>query len=366
MLGTELQPYKEDGLLTPYERYMFRTGKFADIHLAEGEILERTHHAPLRHVAERRLAMLDLSSDTRPIVEAITLGNKRGITPELRHNYTMGGSAHLLAVSGMHIGYIFLIVNLLMAWSACLHRGNILRCLAVMAAVWCYAMMVGLSPSVVRAATMFSLLQIGLTTPNYTHPLNILSATIFIMLVLDSAQLFDVSFQLSALAVLAIMEWAAPISRLIVLPTSYGTLFRPRYNMAYYAKLALKSLTQQVLISFLVAMVTTIALMPLVASVFGAVSFWSVAIGPLTILLCGIAQATAMLWILFPIEIAADIASWIVEHSISTMNAINEWCTQTGRIAGEIEFSTELCLVCYTIFAAATVVRWGLAKGQKK
>ena len=366
LLGTELRPYEADSQLIPYERYMLRTGKRADIHISEGEILEYTHHAPLRHVAERRLAMLDLSSDTRPIVEAITLGNKRGITPELRHNYTMGGSAHLLAVSGMHIGYIFLIVNLLMAWCACLHRGNILRCLAVMAAVWCYAMMVGLSPSVVRAAVMFSLLHIGLMTPYYTRSLNILSATAFVMLVLDSSQLFDVGFQLSTIAVLAIMEWAAPLYRMMIPSTPVDTLVKPHYNLAHYIKSASKSLMQRSVIALAVAVVTTLAIMPLVASAFGTISLWSVAIGSLTILLCGIAQAAALLWILMPFDSTSALATWIVEHSVSAMNTINEWCAQSGYLSAEIEFSTELCWICYTIFAAATVVKWGFAKGQKK
>ena len=131
---------------------------------------------------QSRIAMLHLSEQSMPIVKALALGDRRDISPEIRHNYTMGGSAHLLAVSGMHIGFLFVFVNLLMAWSVVfLHKGNVLRSITVIAVIWCYVLIVGFAPSVIRAAIMFTILQIGLTLPYYTSPMNTLSLTAFVM-----------------------------------------------------------------------------------------------------------------------------------------------------------------------------------------
>lgn len=83
--------------------------------------------------------------------EAVAPGEGRGdqteLTPERRAAYARTGTAHVLAVSGLHVGMVFLYVNLLLGALALLHRGHLLRNAAAIAVIWLFAAAAGLSPA---------------------------------------------------------------------------------------------------------------------------------------------------------------------------------------------------------------------------
>lgn len=359
-------PYEDDSTATHYERYMFNNGYIAQGYIDQREVIRHSSYAPLRHYAESRIAMLHLSEQSLPIVKALALGDRRDISPEIRHNYTMGGSAHLLAVSGMHIGFLFVFVNLLMAWSVVfLHKGNVLRSITVIAVIWCYVLIVGFAPSVIRAAIMFTILQIGLTLPYYTSPMNTLSLTAFVMLSCEASTLHDAGFLLSMVAVAAILEWAQPIYWRLKSAMRNDGFKTTRYNLFHYIMLAMKNLMHQLIMTLIVASVTSIATLPLVSYMFGNMSLWSVATGPLMTLLCGVCQITTMGWILLPIDSLGHIASWIIDQCAIGMNLITHWCAHTQLLAAEVYISTTTCLICYGIMIAVTLAMWATKNDRK-
>lgn len=164
----------------------------------------------LHEAASERIRRLHLPPDAEAVALAMAAGDQTELTPERRAPYARTGTAHVLAVSGLHVGMVFLYVNLLLGALALLHRGHLLRNAAAIAVIWLFAAAAGLSPGTIRAAVMFTALQLALATTSRYAGVNILSAAAFGMLLWRPSYLFHVGFQLSFLSVAAILLWGIP------------------------------------------------------------------------------------------------------------------------------------------------------------
>ena len=114
---------------------------------------------------------------------ALILGYKNLLNPDLKEAYTGVGAMHVLAVSGLHVGIIYLILffflNLIKSRS--LHW-RISKTLILLIGVWLFALITGASASVLRAATMFSFIIIGKSIHRYTNIYNTLAISAFFLL----------------------------------------------------------------------------------------------------------------------------------------------------------------------------------------
>jgi competence protein ComEC len=143
--------------------------------------------------------------DLRALYLAMLTGNKKKLDTEIKTSFQSTGLMHILAVSGMHVGLLAAIPLLLLKRIPKLWRTarTLLRISATLL-VWSYAFFTGLSPSICRAAVMFSFF---LWAPNLRgkhQKVNILCASAFLLLLLEPAWLSNVGFQLSYSAVLGI------------------------------------------------------------------------------------------------------------------------------------------------------------------
>ena len=172
----------------------------------------------LHEAAAQRIRRLHLPPDAEAVTLAMAAGDQTELTPERRAPYARTGTAHVLAVSGLHVGMVFLYVNLLLGALALLHRGHLLRNAAAIAIIWLFAAAAGLSPGTIRAAVMFTALQLALATTSRYAGVNILSAAAFGMLLWRPSYLFHVGFQLSFLSVAAIPLWGIPLYRRLRTP----------------------------------------------------------------------------------------------------------------------------------------------------
>jgi competence protein ComEC len=139
------------------------------------------------------------------VISAILLGQTDKIDPELYKAYSGSGALHVLSVSGMHVGIVFISLTLFLSFLNKLKNGNIIKAFHLLIAVWFYAMLTGLSPSVIRASTMISFIIIGKALKRDSNIVNILSASGFVILCFNPNLLLEVGFQLSFLAVLGIV-----------------------------------------------------------------------------------------------------------------------------------------------------------------
>lgn len=159
-----------------------------------------------------------LPGPEQDIARALLLGDRSGLEQEQRDAFARSGTMHVLAVSGLHVGLIFAVLAVLLGWWGNRRGPMWLRGLVILAGLWAYAGLTGGSPSVVRAATMFSLFTLAGMVGRQSDSLNSLAAAAFILLVADPRMLGQLSFQFSFLAVLGILLFHDPLRRLWVPP----------------------------------------------------------------------------------------------------------------------------------------------------
>ena len=153
--------------------------------------------------------------EERAVVNALLLGDKRELDPELRQGYANTGAMHILAVSGMHVGIIYLFLEFLLSFLKKWRHGIRIQSVILLLMIWLYALITGLSPSVFRAAIMISFIIVARATHRYTQMFNTLALSMLFILLFNPALLYGVGFQLSYLAVLGIMVLYKPIKRVI-------------------------------------------------------------------------------------------------------------------------------------------------------
>ncbi len=159
-----------------------------------------------------------LSQNEQAVTKALLLGYRYDISDNLLQAYSAAGATHVLAVSGLHVGIVYMLTYYLLFFLQKLPRGPLIRTLILLFLLWAYALITGLSPSVVRAATMFSFVAVGTAFKRSTSIYNTLLASAMILLIVKPTYLFEVGFQLSYMAVLGIV-WLQP---------KFEALIRPR------------------------------------------------------------------------------------------------------------------------------------------
>lgn len=154
--------------------------------------------------------------ETFAVGAALTLGYRGAISEATRDAYADTGAIHILAVSGLHVGIIYFIINwLLLLLPSNFYGVKLLKIVLVLAGIWLFALLTGASASVVRASLMFSVLSIGKYTKGLGNIYNTLAIAAFIALMLDPYRLFTVGFQLSYLAVIGIVFFQPKIYQLL-------------------------------------------------------------------------------------------------------------------------------------------------------
>ena len=150
------------------------------------------------------------------VASALLLGYVDEVDNDLMKDYAATGVLHILSVSGMHVGMIFLVLEKLLGFLERWKYGRFLKISLSVLLIWAYALITGLSPAVLRAAAMLSLVIIGKSLKRSPDTLNILAASFFFLLIWDPKLLADMGFQLSYLAVVGIVLLYQPVYSLFV------------------------------------------------------------------------------------------------------------------------------------------------------
>lgn len=149
------------------------------------------------------------------VLAALTIGDKTMLDRDLKRSYSLTGASHILAVSGLHVGVVFFVFVWFLSVVLRGDRFQRLRILLSLLALWGYAFVSGLSPSVVRAAIMLTVASASTLFRRRSKTYNALFASAFMMLVYSPRYLFDVSFQLSYVAVLSILMFQKPLEQML-------------------------------------------------------------------------------------------------------------------------------------------------------
>jgi competence protein ComEC len=143
--------------------------------------------------------------ESQQIAAALLLGQKETLDKEIKDAYAETGTMHILAVSGLHVGIVFAILLFPLKGIKLNPGQRKIYLIAVILLIWTYAMLTGFSPSVIRAASMFSLFTAGQMRKRKPSSFNILAFSAVLMITLDPGVIFEVGFQLSYAAVSGIL-----------------------------------------------------------------------------------------------------------------------------------------------------------------
>lgn len=320
-----------------FRRLMYRRGFLGSCYLTQHSVLEHrpaTHRTLHQWAAQRLRAQCD-TTQASAVVRAMTVADRTGLSQGLRTAYARSGMSHLLAVSGLHTGIVFLLVNAILWWLPLLRRGHILRNLLAIVALWLFVAAAGFPPSAIRAAVMCTLLQGALATSSLYGAMNGWAAAAVGMLLWNPQWIGDISFQLSFIAVAAILAWGVPLCR------------RCRTR---------SMLLNRVLQALIISLVASIATAPLVAYAFGIVSLIGLLLNPFVVILgswvvaggvCLLLPAPVGSWLSGPVLALAEWQNRIATAGAASVHGVHEYTLSTAGVT-----------TIYLLFVAITLVAW--------
>ena len=253
----------------------------------------RAHSERLRMRLLHRMQQGPLDRRYAGVAEAMTLGWRADINQETQASYRDAGIAHLLAVSGLHVGLLAAIVGVALFWIPKVRRGRIVKGSFQLLAVWFFALITGLAPSTLRAALMFSLFIVSNMMARRTPSMNLLAAAAIVMLIANPMLLYDTGWQLSFSAVAGILL-AMPVIR----------AFR---NKLYQAAM--------------VSVSATTATLPVVLLAFHRFQPYFLIANILIVPLAGFILGLSLLYLALPCGITA----WPLEILLRAAEAVTSW-----------------------------------------
>lgn len=207
-----------------YRAYLHRKGITGQVFLKGDDWIDlQTNRAnPIyafsyrfRDVLLASLQRCGLNEDEFSVAAAILLGYDDSLDDEVRKNYVAAGSMHILCVSGMHVGIIYLLASALLGFLNRKKWQKSLKQFLLLALIWFYALIAGLTPSILRSAMMISFVIVGEMIHRKGFIINSLAASAFVLLCINPNNLFEIGFQLSYSAVIGIIVLQKPIYNLL-------------------------------------------------------------------------------------------------------------------------------------------------------
>ena len=181
------------------------------------------------------------------IINALLLGQKQQLDASTLNDYKNAGVIHILAISGLHIGIIYAFFNFIFGFLNRLKHGKTIKLFIIIILLWVFALISGMSASITRAVTMFSLFALGAFLNRRNNAFNSIAASFLVVLIFSPLLIFDIGFQLSYAAVISIL------------------LFQPFFNFFYFSK---QKWAVYIADLFLVSLAAQIGVLPLMLLYF--------------------------------------------------------------------------------------------------
>lgn len=329
---------------TDYAKIQHDKGFIYKQHLRADHLMVMGHHESLlnsitkfRHKLENILINSNLDSDTQSFMIALLLGDSIHINQETRYAYSCAGVAHILALSGLHMGIFTLLIWMLL-YPLDYLRLKKLRFFITILLLIAFAILTGLSASVVRATIMTAFVFTGYIFFRKSSPLNALVAAAIVILLLTPTALYNAGFQLSLITVAAII------------------IFSPKSNQHKHKKNAIISYVKSSITISTIAMLSTIVL---TAYYFHSISFASVISNLLVIPLLTLVMAFGCIFFLLSIAgIELTMLTNIVNALFHLIDYIVNTINGTGVSHIDNIYMSRLDVVIYygiIILAAVTI-----------
>lgn len=165
---------------------------------------------------------LAAEKDELGIAEALLIGYTNDLDKDLVQAYSNTGVVHIIAISGMHLGLIYVMLVWLFTRTPVIKKSKWLQAVLILTSLWLFSLLTGGSASVIRSAVMFTFITLGKTVfQKQSNIFSSLAASAFVMLCYNPYYLWDVGFQLSYLAVTGIVIFQKPIYNLLYIKNKW-------------------------------------------------------------------------------------------------------------------------------------------------
>ncbi len=220
-----LNPYEFD-----YAAFQANKGVFYQQFLEKGhyKTLPVLAHQPwfdpirLRDYLHSKLSLYITDKNARGIATSLLLGKKGDLGHELKSQYATAGVIHVLAVSGLHVGVIYLCLLYVFSFFGNRKKVKLIKYPLLILAIWSYTFLTGLSLPCIRASIMLTAFIVAEIFNKKSSATNILCFTVLVLLIYNPLFLLSISFQYSFLAIGGILclypyisKWFSPNSRLL-------------------------------------------------------------------------------------------------------------------------------------------------------
>jgi len=346
IIASELKPITAS--LNPYQfnyaEYMRKQDVLHQVKLKGNYIIAGQHKDFNYHIQQFRSTLINsfkihnYSAGTLNVINALLFGQRQDMDAATTTNYTNAGVVHILAISGLHFSLLFIGLNWILApLKRVKHIGHLGHFIVIIALMWLFACITGLSASVVRAVVMFSIVMIGNLLNRRANIYNSLAVSALLLLVAKPSFLFDAGFQLSYIAVFAIV-WLEPI---------YGKIKRSKYWLVNFGK-----------DTVVVSLAAQIGVLPLSLYYFNQFPLLfllaNIIVIPLSNIVLVLGIVVLLLNFIFPH--GAIWLGYALEFSITAMNNFIEWIASfTSLILKDIPFTLLLNVLLYSIIILAVL-----------
>lgn len=256
----------------------------------------------LREKVVSLFSSLGFENDELSVLSALTVGEKRDLSQDIKELYASVGASHILALSGLHLGILYMIITLLIP----VRSGNrvvvFLREGIAVALLWGFAAIAGFTPSVIRAAILFTLLSIGRCFQREHSSLNTLAFAAIVMLLYSPRYLFDVAFQLSFSSVFSILLLTSHLQRWLQ-ANEHGALYR------YIAGV------------FSISIAAQVGVFPFIWYYFGTFPLYFLLTNMLVVPAAFVIMLMAII-LLVPIAPLQSVVAWLLQWIIYAMNTL--------------------------------------------
>lgn len=328
--GRIQKPSNSDDSDFDYAGYLFRHGISGTLWVParKWSVTADKEHSSLRIKAMRlrrqmveKLEEWGLEGHSLAVTAAVSLGEKRILDNSIRQLYSNSGASHVLAVSGLHVGIMFWLLGVLLPGTLFPFRTRWIREVIIIAILWIYAFAIGLPLSITRSLVMFSMLAVCRAFGRDSSSVNTLAFAALVILVCQPQGLFDVGFQLSFSAVLAILLFEPGIRKLVAPRTVAGGYFWGIVSVSLAAQLGT---------------------MPLTVYHFGTFSTWFLLANLLVIPLMFVTVCLSMLiWVFGWFNCMRLAIVWLLDEIISLENGMLEHISALPHAVIELDFSRE-------------------------
>jgi competence protein ComEC len=233
LLSKNLQPIKNSG--NPgafnYQRYAAFQSVFHNVFLKQKDWVklgEKNINPFKQFIFTSREQILSVLQKNIPadkdelgIAEALLIGYTNDLDKDLVQAYSNTGVVHIIAISGMHLGLIYIMLVFLFAKIPFINTSKIIQVVLILSCLWLFSLLTGAAASVLRSAVMFTFIATGRAFSRESSIYNALAASAFVMLCYNPYFLWDVGFQLSYLAVIGIIIFQKPIYNLLYIKNKW-------------------------------------------------------------------------------------------------------------------------------------------------